>query len=355
VHGRSLRAILPGTIRARRAIVAGAFAAAVAALLSCGGGGGGDGAGGAAAAATTFTGNVAEPVADAARAGRPLAWKRLSPVAVAHAQGGRVEVCVEGTAFCALVGVDGFFTLAADVGGDVVLVFTGPDFTARVELSGIPRGATVRLRNVRCDTVAGTCEPADVEIAGGARASGPIRCERGPVHIVRDGALEIDGRGEDCVRAAGRCDLTIEAARVAFVRCRHCIRAAGGADVGVVATDGDIECRAAEEGLRSEGTARVGLSAVPGLGGIALVAGEHGIRAVGTSLVELEARRCRIAGGERAIRHDGDAVVDVSGCAELDLVGGAALDDDDDGDDDDHSDDGDDDGDDDHSDDGDEG
>ena len=35
------------------------------------------------------------------------------------------------------------------------------DFVARVTLTGVPRGATVRLRNVRCSTVTGTCEPED--------------------------------------------------------------------------------------------------------------------------------------------------------------------------------------------------
>jgi hypothetical protein len=75
-----------------------------------------------------------------------------------------VQVCVAETDFCTEVDATGAFTLAADVGGDVVLVFTGPNFTARLGLSGVPRGATVRIENITCSVGSGECHAANVQI-----------------------------------------------------------------------------------------------------------------------------------------------------------------------------------------------
>lgn len=98
---------------------------------------------------TTFVGRLSDGVAAAGvrDAGRLVAL------------GGQaaVQVCVAGTGFCTTVNDDGSFTLAANVGGDVVLVFDGPDFNARLRLDDVPRGATVRIDDIVCDPAVGTC------------------------------------------------------------------------------------------------------------------------------------------------------------------------------------------------------
>src|SRR6185436_15185179 len=185
-------------------------------LATCGGGGGGgDDGGSGSAGQTTFTGNLAAQTAlgessgDATRmAAAFAAVGRL--LATARAQAADVQVCVENTTFCTLVDDNGVFTLAADVGGDVTLVFSGPDFVARVTLTDIPLGATVRLRNIHCSTITGTCEPEDLEIEGN-ETRGPIRCQQGPIHIVHVGELVIAGNGEACIRTEGQCEVTIDA------------------------------------------------------------------------------------------------------------------------------------------------
>jgi hypothetical protein len=201
-------------------------------LGGCGGGGGGSD-GGSSANQTTFTGNLTDTTA----LGEPLrdpgglravvaVVARL--VATTRAQAADVQVCVEGTSFCTVVDDDGSFTLAADVGGDVTLVFTGPDFVARVTLTGIPLGATVRLRNIRCNTITGTCDPEEFEIEGGAETRSSIRCQQGPIHVVQAGELVIEGDGDDCIRTEGQCDVTIEADRIVLDGCETCVRTAGG-------------------------------------------------------------------------------------------------------------------------------
>jgi hypothetical protein len=121
---------------------------------ACGGGGGDDGGGSKApGGTTTFTGNVL-PAAGTAAADGDTALAAASPV----------QVCVAGTNFCTSVDGNGTFTLDASVGGDVVLVFEGPDFSARLGLSNVPRGATVQIRNIECSTVSGRCEAEDVQI-----------------------------------------------------------------------------------------------------------------------------------------------------------------------------------------------
>src|SRR5262249_61807434 len=75
-----------------------------------------------------------------------------------------VQVCVEGTSFCTEVDDTGAFTLAADVGGDVVLLFEGPGFSARLALNDVPRGATVRIVDIVCSTINGQCHAASVEV-----------------------------------------------------------------------------------------------------------------------------------------------------------------------------------------------
>ena len=279
-------------------------------LLGCGGGGGGGGSAVAETARTTFAGNLAD---DAVSAGET-------------ALAGPVEVCIEGTAFCTTVAADGFFTLAGDVGGDVVLILTAPDFTVRVPLTDVPLGATVRLSDIRCSTLTGLCHPDVIDITGGLVVRGPLRCGTGVVRVAHDGDLVIDGRGEPCVRAEGNCDLTIEAASLTLENCEQCVRALGGSLVVLGGFVGDLECEAFGDGIEAGGSAAVVLDAanvfIRSLGG-------SGIHAHGTALVELAGGVCFIEGADVAIREDGDARVVTDGCVAVDLVDGPGFDDDD--------------------------
>jgi hypothetical protein len=125
----------------------------VAALCACGGGGGGSSRSNEPSAQTTFTGNLSQRTAERGATGEAI------PIVAG------VEVCVAGTGFCTDVDADGTFTLAADVGGDVVLVFSGPDFTARLSLHDVPHGATVSIQNIECSTTTGRCQAENVVIA----------------------------------------------------------------------------------------------------------------------------------------------------------------------------------------------
>jgi hypothetical protein len=84
-------------------------------------------------------------------------------------------VCVEGTPFCTNVRADGTFTLDANVGGDLVLVFQGSDFIARLNLADLPAGATVRIDEIVCNPATGRCSAGDVVIVGDDNL--PPRCD----------------------------------------------------------------------------------------------------------------------------------------------------------------------------------
>ena len=121
-------------------------------FLACGGGGGGGGneprpAPGS-GRRTMFIGNVDQRAV------------LSEPLGSASA----VQVCVARTTFCTEVDETGAFTLAADVGGDVVLLFEGPNFSARLALANVPRGATVRIQDIQCNLASGVCRADDVEI-----------------------------------------------------------------------------------------------------------------------------------------------------------------------------------------------
>lgn len=138
--------------RAGRLTAAVALAACSALLSACGGGGGGGGGGdGAGTRATRFIGNIQDGGGAAAGAGGTIAGL------------GIVQVCVAGTALCTEVDDTGAFTLDARVGGDVVLLFDGPGFSARLALSDVPHGATVRIEHIVCSTRTGQCAAAHVE------------------------------------------------------------------------------------------------------------------------------------------------------------------------------------------------
>lgn len=298
------------------------LALGLAGLAACGGGGGGGHGGGTSATRTTFTGNLA--AATAAR--DPIGMRTVLAgvarlVAAARAHAADVQVCVEGTSFCTLVDDNGEFTLAADVGGDVTLVFTGPDFTARVTLTGIPRGATVRLRNIHCSTTTGTCEPEDFEIEGGVGTESSIRCQQGPIHVVHSGELVITGGGDDCIVTDGQCALTIEADRIVLDGCKSCVRAAGGSDVTLTVGSGGLECHAQGDGIDAAGNSAVHVN-VAGAGDI--VAGGVGCLSEGTASIAIAGDQCHIEGAENALSTNGTATIDTGGCTAVDLVGGVS-------------------------------
>ena len=140
---------------------------ATALALSCSGGGGGGG--GAGSDVTTFRGNLANETAfltprRSAPSLRLALLELLSPIGVAHAQLGGVEVCVEGTDFCTTTDGNGSFTLPAEVSGLVTLVFTGSDFTARLTLDNVQPGATITLANIECSLSTGLCEADDFDV-----------------------------------------------------------------------------------------------------------------------------------------------------------------------------------------------
>ena len=120
-------------------------------LAACGGGGGGGGPSSAPGPGptTTFIGTVDQ-----------RALLSAAPFGSASA----VQVCVAGTSFCTEVDDTGAFTLAANVGGDVVLLFDGPNFSARLMLADVPHGATVRIQNIQCNVATGVCRADNVEI-----------------------------------------------------------------------------------------------------------------------------------------------------------------------------------------------
>lgn len=131
---------------------------ALAGVAACGGGGGGGGsdAPGPAPGSTRFVGNL-----------RQDASTESGTIAGAAA----VQVCVEGTTFCTEVDEHGVFTLAADVGGDIVLIFDGPDFSARLPLNDVPSGATVRIEEIECSTITGQCRAESVDIVTGPNSA----------------------------------------------------------------------------------------------------------------------------------------------------------------------------------------
>ena len=115
-----------------------------------------------------------------------------------------VQVCVVGTSFCAEVDSSGAFTLDASVSGQVTLAFDGPDFTARLTLTNVPAGATVRIADIECNTATGQCVAENVEIVPPANT--PPTCDAAtarpamlwpPNHalvlVAVDGVVDSDG------------------------------------------------------------------------------------------------------------------------------------------------------------------
>lgn len=135
--------------RARSGLLV-AFVVAVslaAPLTGCGGDGGPNPPPGAAPGPqpTTFRGNLAH--ADEV-----------------DAQETAVQVCIEGTAFCSFTDHNGQFVLVAAASGNIALIFSGVDFTARLLLSGVPMGALVTTQDIGCSTSSGRCTPQKLDV-----------------------------------------------------------------------------------------------------------------------------------------------------------------------------------------------
>jgi hypothetical protein len=235
---------------------------------------------------------------------------RLVPAA--HAQttnlAGILVVARQGSTTVDTVTTDanGSFTLRV-AAGTVTLVFTTATFTVSTDLV-VPANTAVALVVILQPTQ--VIVPTQVTVAEGTLS--PIRCTGGTVQLpteVAQGDFVIDGRGEDCLRAEGRCtiDLDLGVRSLTLTNCERCIRAAGNAEV-LLTTQGSLRCTASEDGIRAEGTASVTLEA----GSLNVAAGEHGIRAEGMADVVLDVSTCMLNGTQGPARIDGNATID--GC-----------------------------------------
>jgi hypothetical protein len=98
--------------------------------------------------------------------------------------------------------------------------------------------------------------------------------------------------------------------------CGTCVRTEGGSAAVVIATDGPVVCEANQEAIRAEGSSFVQLESVFA---IDLASGGVGIRAGGNSEVALASPGMCIVDSFEPFRIRRNAVVDTTGCADLDL------------------------------------
>jgi hypothetical protein len=281
---------------------------------------------------STIQGRVRDVVGGAASAaGGAATPSQLAGIVVEARQGDR-------TLDVATTDAEGRFFLEFNGGGEVELSFAVEDVLVTLSLSILP-GSVVTLEvelRVDDDEVVVIDEP-DV-------VSPPIRCETGTLQIVDEELdLVVDGRGEDCLRAENDCVIDIAARSVTLVDCERCVAAQSNAEILISTAPGGLVCEARKDGIRAESSSRV---LIDGLDGVSIAAFDgSGIRAESNAEVVLTSEgTCLIEAGEDAIRTESNAVVDLSGCADVVLDdGGDDDDDDDDGDDDDDDDFGDDD------------
>ncbi len=153
-------------------------------LTACGGGGGGPPKPPVPPRVTTFRGNLAGMTAQLApQESQPSRLVLRLPsmlVGRADAQDSGVEVCIETTTFCSSTDPSGAFVLVAPVSGNLALVFTGVDFTARLALVGVPMGAVVSIRNIECSTSTGRCVPQQMDVEA-PTPTGPPLANQAPV------------------------------------------------------------------------------------------------------------------------------------------------------------------------------
>lgn len=282
-----------------------AYICTLTAVLACGGGGGGSADGG-----TTFArveGRVTRVVA-------PIS-ARTSTVAPVEVDGIRVEARSTGQVLARdTTDVAGNFALEFVGPGSIDLVFLTDDFSLELGVAALP-GSVVRiaveLRPVQDEVI--VVDPDD-------DFSTPLRCETGSLAVVDDDRdLVVDGRGGDCLRVTGNCDVEVVARSITLTNCDACIRAEGTSRTIAVATDGPFICEAAREGVGSAGNARVEIGAIDD--DLFVSSGEYGIRAQGNSRVVISADETCSIGAFEALRIDGNATIDTAACDDLQLLG----------------------------------
>ena len=273
--------------------------------LACGGGGSDGPAGG----GTTFArveGRVTRVVA-------PSGARTSTVLAPAEIDGIRVEARTSGRTLASdTTDVAGNFELEFVGPGDIDLVFLTDDFTLELGVVALP-GSVVRiaveLRPVQDEVI--VVDPDDL--------AAPLRCETGLLSIIDDDLdLLVDGRGGDCLRAQGNCDVEILARSITLINCAACIRGEGNSRTTAIATAGPFLCEAAGEGIRSAGTSRVEIDSSDDL---LVNSGEYGIRAQGNSRVVIASEQTCSIGAFETLRIDGNATIDTAGCDDIRLLG----------------------------------
>jgi hypothetical protein len=275
---------------------------------------------------STIQGNVAQVVAALhPPRSQPTYWARwqeffrLVPTVQAQQTGnlaGIVVVATQGSILLdrATTDATGRFILRV-ASGAVTLTFTTATFMVPTNLSIPANGAVVLVVSLQPTQVVVLTQVVVVE-----GDLSPLRCTEGTVRLPAQGPvqlpaevpsdLEINGGGEDCLRAEGQCtiDLNLGGRSLTLTGCERCIQAGGNADVRLT-NAGPISCTASEDGILAQGTASVSLAATS----LSIAGGEHGVHASGNAEVVLDVPTCRITGDEGRVRIDGNATIDDCG------------------------------------------
>ena len=148
-----------------------------------------------------------------------------------------------------------------------------------------------------------------------------------PVHVNNDELIfndleadfNIDGNGDDCIRAQGDGRVEITAMNISLSDCKEGINAENSATV-IFESDEDIRISAKKNGIKSDNNAvvRIAQTVTPIDNNIFIASlNENGIRAAGSSEVIIDPENtCTISGGtsKPAINQSGAATVDPDGC-----------------------------------------
>ena len=241
---------------------------------------------------------------------------RLVPTVQAQQTGnlaGIVVVARQGSIFLdrATTDATGRFSLRV-ASGAVTLTFTTATFPVPTNLSIPANSAVVLVVSLQPTQVVVSTQVVVVE-----GDLSPLRCTEGTVRLPAQGPvqlpaevpsdLEINGGGEDCLRAEGQCtiDLDLGGRNLTLTNCARCIQAGGNADVRLT-NAGTLSCTASEDGILAQGTASVSLAATS----LTIAGGEHGVHASGNAEVVLDVPTCTITGDEGRVRIDGNATID---------------------------------------------
>jgi len=257
-------------------------------------------------------------------------WKDfLSFVATAHAQGtdlSGITVIAQlngATLDTTVTDAAGNFTLHV-FGGELTLTFITEAYELIFTLT-VPANSnmslTVSLQPDDADT------PVVVEQMGVTHQ--PIDCTSDTVTLSGASPYVIDGGGDTCIHATGKCTIDTDANEpvdIELVNCGHCIRAEGRASIHLI-TDGSVTCEEAlEDGIHTRGNADIKVQAGEK---ILFSAAEDGIDASGNSSVHLSLidddqavdqaddqapePLISVTGGASGINAQGNATVDIAG------------------------------------------